>query len=177
MPLGSGARIQRHFERRKKGVTARLRAAKSRKLKAVERERMQEVRERENHKCRFPHECGRPIEVSHQTHRGMGGDPTGEATRPEIMVGVCGPIHRTGRYAIDKKNLRWFPVSPEKGANGPIGWEIDVSAFPRDDEHFWVHTLARENGTIIVAVEQSPGVYYLPFPLTHRLLALINKGS
>lgn len=112
-----------------KGVTARARAAKSRKLKAVERDRMQEVREREDYTCRFPHVCGGAIEVAHAVHRGMGGDPTGERTDPRIMVAVCGVIHRTGRIALDKKNLRWVPLTDD-GADGPIEWQVHTGYIP-----------------------------------------------
>ena len=90
---------------------------------------MQEVREREDYTCRFPHACGEPCEVSHQRHRGMGGDPTGECSDPRIMIGVCGVIHRTGRIALDKKNLRWVALT-DAGADGPIEWQVKLGSVP-----------------------------------------------
>lgn len=151
-----------------KGVTARARASKSRKLKLVERDRMQEVREREDYTCRFPHQCGRDIEVSHQQHRGMGGDPTGERTDPRIMVGVCHVIHRTGKIALDKKNLRWVPLTPA-GANGPIEWQVKLGAVPgfTGDAEDWIR----------VATEVSPRRIVQPLEVNTILLAAIGRAN
>lgn len=130
---------------------------------------MQEVREREDYTCRFPHACGEPCEVSHQRHRGMGGDPTGECSDPRIMIGVCGVIHRTGRIALDKKNLRWVALT-DAGANGPIEWQVKLGAVPGfvGDADDWIR----------VAVESAPG-WLEPAPLeVHRvLLAAIARAN
>ena len=130
---------------------------------------MQEVREREDYTCRFPHGCGDVIEVSHQKHRGMGGDPTGECSDPRIMVAVCGVIHRTGKIALDQKNLRWVPLTDD-GANGPIEWQVKLGAVPGfvGDADDWIR----------VAVESAPG-WLEPAPLeVHRvLLAAIARAN
>lgn len=154
---------------KRKGVTARARAAKSRKLKAVERDRMQEAREREGYTCRFPHQCGLTIAVSHQRHRGIGGDPSGECSDPKIMIGVCHVIHRTGRIALDKKNLRWVPLTDD-GANGPIEWQVHLGALP-----WFVGTHFQD--WVRVAVEDAPGRLVAPIEVHRLLLAAIAKAN
>lgn len=151
-----------------KGVTARARAAKSRRLKLVERDRMQDVREREDYTCRFPHRCGITPEVSHQRHRGMGGDPSGECSDPRIMIAVCHVVHRTGRIALDRKNLRWVALTPA-GADGPIEWQVKLGAVPgfvggADD---WIR----------VAVEGERGQLLPPLEVHRLLLAAIGKAN
>lgn len=85
-----------------------------------------EVRDRDR-VCRFPlcpcHRFGLFLEVSHREHKGMGGDPTGERSAPELMVLVCNWRHKESRYSIDKKTVRWVPLT-DAGAKGPIAWEI-----------------------------------------------------
>lgn len=129
---------------------------------------MQEVRDREDYTCRFPHACGASIEVSHQKHRGMGGDPTGDCSDPRIMVGVCGVIHRTGKIALDKKNLRWVPLT-DAGADGPIEWQVKLGA---------VHGFVGDaDDWIRVVVESSPRRLEPPLEVHRLLLAAIGKAN
>lgn len=129
---------------------------------------MQEVREREDYTCRFPHQCGLACEVSHQRHRGMGGDPTGECSDPRIMVAVCHVIHRTGRIALDKKNLRWVPLT-DAGADGPIEWQVKLGAVPgfSGDADEWIR----------VATEVSPRHLLRPLEVHTLLLAAIGQAN
>jgi hypothetical protein len=109
-----------------KGPTARRRAAKAGRLKRAENKNKQFVRDRDL-VCRFPAcSCQRFdlfLEVSHAEHKGMGGDPTGERSAPEKLILVCNWRHKEGRYAIDRKNIRWRPLTAE-GSNGPVAWDI-----------------------------------------------------
>lgn len=101
---------------------------------------MQEARRRDV-KCRFP-ECtchpwlhsARPLpdriyEVSHQVHRGMGGDPTGERSDPALLLLVCRWRHRLSKFSIDRGTLKWKGLT-DAGANGPIRWLIKALDLP-----------------------------------------------
>ena len=160
------------FDRRPKGPTAKRRAAKSRRLKAAENKNKAAVRARDGAGgleltglCRFP-TCGchfeggfgRPgskafVEVSHQTHKGMGGDPTGDRSAPALMICVCNWRHKEARFSIDKKTIRWVPLT-DAGANGPVAWEmfLDVSG--------WFE-LARESAVQVIESFTPAGVAIL----------------
>lgn len=123
------------MSRRPKGPTARRRAAKRRKLDAVELANMKQARFRDE-VCRFP-VCGclrrqssdpaSPFrfEVSHQQHRGMGGDPGGERSHPSLLVLLCNWRHKLSKFSIDRHGIRWEALT-DQGADGPIRWLIDL---------------------------------------------------
>lgn len=98
------------------------------RLKLVHAERLNKEKVRKRDKgCRFPL-CGckkfrRHTEVSHAEHKGMGGDPTGDRSQPDLMVLVCPFRHRENRVSIDRGTLRWRALKPTQGAEGPIVWE------------------------------------------------------
>lgn len=114
----------------KSGVTTKqARAKKRRALAALEREHKAAVRERDGG-CRFPF-CGcraaaRPyvLEVSHQIHKGMGGDPTGERSTSAGMIYLCSWRHKDGPVSIDRGTLRWEALT-ERGADGPVRWILN----------------------------------------------------
>ena len=127
--------------KRNAGITAQRRKAKHRRLARNEREHKAEARARDGGpgfaltgRCRFPI-CGCArfnyagpgtpafVEVSHLRHKGMGGDPTGERSQPELMICLCAWRHKESRFSVDKKNLRWVPLT-DAGANGPVTWEM-----------------------------------------------------
>jgi hypothetical protein len=126
---------------------ATRRRAKHARLKREEMVNKQEVRDRDV-LCRFPrctcfHKNLR-LDVSHSEHKGMGGDPTGERSAPELMVLLCHERHMNARISVDKKTLRWIPLTDD-GAKGPIAWEVNVgrlSGGALADE--WIE-LARES--------------------------------
>lgn len=98
-------------------------------LKRAEDAAMAKVRRRDK-KCRFPlcgcRKLGLTLHVSHQRHRGMGGNPAGDRTVPELMVLVCSARHRELPISIDRGTVRWRPLT-EDGANGPIAWDLNAS--------------------------------------------------
>lgn len=124
-------------------TTKQLRARKSGRLKRAENKNKERVREREGHRCRFPLcPCDRRglfLEVSHKVHKGMGGDPTGELSVPELMVLVCNWRHKEGSISIDRETLKWEPLT-DAGANGPIAWFLKGDGLDADR---W-YELARE---------------------------------
>ena len=117
-----------------KGITARIRAAKSRRRKAHELSIMQEVRELDGY-CRFP-ECdcgcpaprerGYPLEVSHRFHRGMGGNPAGDRTTPGGLILLCRPRHQGPIWSVDRGTLRWLPLT-EQLSRGPVVWQVHIT--------------------------------------------------
>lgn len=132
--------------------TAARRRRKGARLKRAENANKAEVRVRDV-VCRFPLCACRLfnlfLEVSHQEHKGMGGDPSGERSKPWIMVLVCNWRHKESKLSIDKKGLRVVALTPA-GTDGPIAWEIDLGKFSHG-------TFA--NGTWVeLARELEPGV-------------------
>lgn len=137
------------------GPTARRRRAKAGRLKREENANKQQVRDRDR-VCRFPlcpcKNFDLFLEVSHSEHKGMGGDPTGERSAPELMVLICNWRHRLSRYSIDRKTLRWRPLTAA-GANGLIVWEARIPWLFGED---W-REIARELGPGRWDVRDAPG--------------------
>lgn len=124
-----------------KGPTARRRRARAGRLKRAENANKQEVRDRDR-VCRFPlcpcSRFGLFLEVSHSQHKGMGGDPTGERSAPELMILICNWRHKESHISIDKKSIRWVPLTAA-GSNGPVEWQAKA-----DGVEEWT-VLARES--------------------------------
>lgn len=115
----------------------------------VERSNKAEVRDRDRY-CRFP-VCGcvkanLAGHVSHQEHKGMGGNPAGDKSMPERMLFLCRCRHRESAVSIDRGTLRWNALT-HAGAVGPIAWELDLRAvgrWPSTKPAEWFE-VAREN--------------------------------
>jgi hypothetical protein len=158
--------------RRPKGPTAKRRASKARRLKRDENLHKAEARARDGAGglertglCRFPI-CGchfeggaeRPgskafVEVSHQRHKGMGGDPTGERSLPAGLICVCNWRHKESTYSIDKGTVRWVALT-SAGANGPVAWEVEI------DSGRWLE-VARESAVQVLEPITLAGQYVL----------------
>ncbi len=125
--------------RKKPGPTAKARAAKHRTAAADERANKREVRERDR-LCRFPRcGCNRPhthymkrvLTVSHDFHKGMGGDPSGSVSIPSLMLLLCKWRHQDAPVSRDRKTLRTRYLTPDHN-DGPIAFEIDLHALDPD---------------------------------------------
>jgi len=120
------------LEKPKKGTAKRARARESRRRRAAVLTNMQEVRDRDR-RCRFPLcGCGRlgtysAPEVSHDRHRGAGGNPSGDRSLPDAMILLCNHRHQDGVIARDKRTLRIRHLTPAKN-RGPVAFEIKRSA-------------------------------------------------
>jgi hypothetical protein len=115
--------------RKPKGPTARARAKKARASRTAEDKHKATVREKDVY-CRFPL-CGcrtRYIlpHVSHQRHKGMGGNPKGDRSVPSLMIMLCATRHREGQVAVDQGTLRWRAMD-RAGARGPVAWDVNAS--------------------------------------------------
>lgn len=128
-----------------------------RDLERAELDAKGEVRRRDLHKCRFPL-CGcrelklhldARLEVSHQKHKGAGGNPAGDRSLAEIMILLCLHRHQQGRISIGKGTLRAEYLTALL-ANGPLRWLADTEVLPpghyrcTDRENRWFE-LARES--------------------------------
>lgn len=131
------------------GPTALARKQRAAKLARDERANKIRVRERDRH-CRFPL-CG-CIEnygarflatVSHDVHKGMGGDPTGERSKPEVMLLLCKWRHQDAPVSRHKGTLRTIYLSDEK-ADGPLAFEVLLSAVYPGSSGGWFE-VAREH--------------------------------
>lgn len=101
-----------------------------RELVKHERDEKAKVRKRDLYRCRFPL-CGcrdakLRLEVSHQQHKGAGGDPTGDRSLAAGMILLCVHRHQDGAVSIHKGTLRVKPRTPH-GTNGPCSFFIDAS--------------------------------------------------
>lgn len=156
------AYIQRHVglrrSRKPKGPTARARAKKSRHLSAAERAEKELVRRRDRH-CRFPR-CGcqtPPVDgmkaaltVSHDFHKGMGGDPTGDVSIASLMIALCKWRHQDGPVSRHARTMQTRYLTPDNN-DGPVEFLVDLAAvYPGRYEH--------KGQWFIVATEVERGV-------------------
>lgn len=89
-----------------------------------------EVRRRDKG-CRFPG-CGcrrlrLALEVSHNEHKGMGGNPKGDRSTPELMMQLCRERHQANPVSIHSGRIWWEPVIRREGANGCVRWMVDAA--------------------------------------------------
>jgi len=66
--------------------------------------------------------------VSHQEHKGMGGNPAGDRSTPDKMLLLCAARHRENRVSIDNKTLRWSIIGRDAAGHPLIAWEVDLRA-------------------------------------------------
>jgi hypothetical protein len=139
-------KVSRTARKRERARTKTTRATK-------EREQKGDVRKRDRF-CRFPR-CGcRKLgvliktfgEVSHDVHKGAGGNPLGDRSVAALMILLCRHRHQDGHFSRHKGTLRVRHLTAAGNA-GPIAWDIDTGAMPgrrvRSSEPIW-RELARE---------------------------------
>jgi hypothetical protein len=120
--------------------------AAARKKKKLERRATTDTHER-NEKakvcrrdrgCRFPR-CGcrklkLPLkvqpEVSHDKHKGAGGNMAGDRSTSRTMVQLCRHRHQHGTISRHAGTLRAKHLTAA-GYDGPVAWEIDMPATTR----------------------------------------------
>lgn len=149
-----------------------LRRRRNDRLKRLENKHKNEVRIRDR-RCRFPFcgckRFGYALHVSHQQHKGMGGDPTGKRSARELMIYICVIRHREGKVSIDKGTLRWLPLTPA-GSDSLVAWEVKQGVLPEHLQDgtgdYWVE-VAREADTDLLSYE----------PLTERQRAILAHLS
>lgn len=144
----------------KQGLEALKKAKRARRRKSVKSEAAAklEVRERDK-RCRFP-KCGCTrnwdpmrsfLEVSHNRHKGMGGNPAGDRSAAALMVLLCKWRHQDGKVAYGRGTLRTAFLGDD-GYNGAVAWEIPAELFSE------LVGLPTAGDWIEIAREQSPGV-------------------
>lgn len=95
--------------------------------------------------CRFPL-CGcdrerLPWEVAHLRHKGMGGNPTGDRSAPELLIYLCSARHRTSAISLHAGTLHVEPLSAVLGTRGPCAFSVRLDdawievGRERDDLH------------------------------------------
>jgi hypothetical protein len=119
-----------------------------------ERDNKALVRRRDRMHCRWPlcgcGKLGLALEVSHDTHKGIGGDPTGKRSQTELMILFCRRRHREAIFSRHAGNLRTRYLTEFRN-NGPVAFEakrVDLVKHGLLDECFdnsqeWIE-LARE---------------------------------
>jgi len=102
----------------------------------VEQKNKRSARARDKFKCRFPW-CGcariklsidARLEVSHDVHKGMGGNPSGDRSTTAGLITLCRHRHQDGRVSRHKGTLRTRYLT-HRGNDGPVAWEVDLDAF------------------------------------------------
>lgn len=126
-------------------IEARERTAER---KNHERREMDKARRRDNG-CRWPQwDCHcrarkLTVDVAHaDEHRKMGGNPSGERTKAELLISLCRPIHG----AFDRGELDIVPTTPAK-FSGPVD-------FYKRDERGRLYVFASER-SLGVSVERT----------------------
>ncbi len=126
--------------------TARKKAERETKLAREKHEstNKQLVRVRDLRRCRFPlcgcKKLGLRLEVSHDRHKGMGGNPEGDRSLMPRMILFCVHRHQDGAISRHKGTLRTVPLT-SRGNNGPVAFEVILEALTGAPE--WVE-VARE---------------------------------
>jgi hypothetical protein len=120
----------------------RARAARRRKLVIKERGEKGKVRHRDG-KCRFPRcGCQAPrtnpfkaiLTVSHDFHKGMGGNPSGDVSIAALMILLCKWRHQDGPVSRHAGTMQTRYLTPDNN-NGPVAFLIDLHAlYP--EEHY-----------------------------------------
>lgn len=134
-----------------------------------ERDNKAKVRRRDRG-CRFPR-CGcrklglkleaRP-EVSHDKHKGMGGNPSGDRSTTALMVQLCGHRHQDAPISRHKGTLRTRYLT-DGGYDGAVAWCIEIETACKLWPHLGklkqlLHTWPDAWTGICVATESRPGV-------------------
>jgi len=159
----------------KKGPTS-LRLAKQSRRREIEayEEANKATTRRRDKRCRFPR-CGcqrlgvalkAQREVSHERHKGMGGDPGMVRSEADIMILLCRHRHQDAVFSRAKGTLRAEPLTPI-GFDGPLRWMVDTGCaadtmdlagvYPETVRR--LHLLADQGKEFVVlAVESAIGV-------------------
>ena len=126
------------FPKPARGTALLERELRKSERKAAEDAAIREAKQRDGYRCRWPekHKCRGELEGAHVfLHRGMGGNPAGDRTAPELVLPVCAWMHRRGSESIDGKDLK-VDAETAAGTAGPC-------SFWRRTERGW-HLVARE---------------------------------
>lgn len=108
--------------------TARMKAKKEKRAarRKAESDAKADVRRRDR-VCRFPlcgcRRLGLRLEVSHQEHKGAGGNPDGSRSRRSSMILLCTHRHQDGVFSRHKGTLRIRELTPE-GTDGPVAFDL-----------------------------------------------------
>lgn len=128
--------LRRWPARKPAGPTARARAAKRRKLSAAEQAAKQQVHVRDG-QCRFPR-CGcnqgrRPLNghawltVSHDRHKGIGGNPAGDRSTTALMILLCAWRHQEAPVSRHAGTMKTRYLT-DAGNDGPVAFLVDLHA-------------------------------------------------
>lgn len=111
--------------------TARKLATRKTRLERRTKEDQEKAKvRRRDRRCRFPL-CGcrklqLRLEVSHQEHKGIGGNPAGDRSTADKMIYLCVHRHQDGAISRHKGTLRIIARTAE-GMNGPVIFEVDMN--------------------------------------------------
>lgn len=129
--------------------TARKKAQLATRVERRTKEDREKAKVRRRDKfCRFPL-CGcrklkLRLEVSHQEHKGIGGNPKGDRSTADLLILLCDHRHQYGAVSRHKGTMRTRALTTA-GMNGPVAWDVDLNALRRRAGHLgkWME-VARE---------------------------------
>lgn len=110
-----------------KGTATKERRATKRGRRATETTNKESVRHRDHKRCRFPL-CGcfrrrLRLEVSHDRHKGIGGNPKGDRSLPPGLILMCWHRHQSGAFSRHRMTIRNVYLT-DQGNDGPVAWEV-----------------------------------------------------
>lgn len=158
---GCLCRPSRTVRKAGKVATVKFRAGHERAEKA-------KVRQRDSG-CRFPlcgcRKLGLQVkarrEVSHDRHKGMGGNPIGDRSTASEMVQLCTHRHQDARFSRHKGTIRAFKQT-SMGYSGAVDWYAEAETLIRHFPHLGKMTLAYRTWPdgwqgVALAYETMPG--------------------
>lgn len=166
-----------------RGTAKRERRERKATVDKKERDAKGAVRKRDKF-CRFPL-CGcrkhkRVMHVSHQEHKGIGGNPAGDRSTTKTMILLCADRHNGSRVAIHAHTIEWTARNLLLGANAGIVWWMSIEEASRHIElPAVVGAAVIRSGFatdwIRIAVEERPGTLSPLVPWQRELLDKLAK--
>lgn len=97
-------------------------------------------------------------DTCHLVHRGQGGNPAGDRTKPEILIVLCSARHRENIVSLDRSTLQIRPLT-EHGMRGPCAFDVDAASIKPRAKARWIE-VARETARHV----------YEPFTVEQRAI-------
>ncbi len=145
------------------------RKKRERKVKAGrrtdERKNKALAKARDGRRCRWPL-CGcrkkrLRIDSSHDRHKGIGGDKTGERSKPAELITFCVQRHQTGAISRHAGTLRTRYLTNKRN-DGPVAFEVRLEELadlfrPGAPIVDMLHDHGSADGWVELAREDKPG--------------------
>jgi len=110
--------------------------------------------------CRFPYcgcrQLGLALEVSHNEHKGMGGNPSGVRSNTALLMQLCRERHKANPFSVHNGTIAWEPLT-SFGANGPVRWLVDVRLL----QHYAHGTVRPVRAVLVEVAREQDGLMHV----------------